>query len=94
MSNEHIHITPYRLIAKVLVVLLCLTFLTVYVTEFDLQAWNVGLALLVASIKVFLVLTYFMHLKYESLIFKLFVGMVFILLFLVIAITFIDYLFR
>lgn len=94
MSDNSIHITPYRSIARILVLLIGLTFLTVYVTEFDLQAWNVTVALLIACFKVFLVLTFFMHLKYESLIFKLFTGMVFLLLFLVIVITFIDYFYR
>jgi len=94
MSEKHLHITEYRFIAKVLILLLGLTFLTVFVTEFDLQAWNVTVALLIACCKVFLVLIFFMHLKYESLLFKILVGMVFLLLFIVIVITFIDYLYR
>lgn len=94
MSEKHIHILEYRFLAKILVVLLGLTFLTVFVTEFNLQAWNVALALLIACVKVFLVLTFFMHLKYESLLFKILVGMVFLLLLLVIVITFLDYLYR
>jgi cytochrome c oxidase subunit 4 len=94
MSSNHTHISEYRSLGTILVILLSLTFLTVFVTEFDLKAWNVTIALVVACVKVFLVLTYFMHLKYESLLFKILVGMVFLLFFLVIVITFIDYLFR
>ncbi len=94
MSKEKIHILEYRFIAKILVILLCLTFLTVFVTEFDLQTWNVTLALVIASVKVYFVLTYFMHLKYESLIFRVLTGMVFLLLFIVIVITYADYLYR
>jgi cytochrome c oxidase subunit 4 len=93
MSNQT-HISEYRSLGKVLVTLLILTFITIFVTEFDLQAWNVTIALVIACVKVFLVITYFMHLKYESFLFKLLVGMVFLLYFLVIVITFIDYLFR
>jgi cytochrome c oxidase subunit IV len=94
MSKNHFHITEYRFIAKILILLLGLTFLTVFITEFDLAAWNVTIALLVACVKVFLVLIFFMHLKYENMLFKILVGMVFLLLFIVIVITFIDYLFR
>lgn len=94
MSKEKIHIIEYSFIAKILILLLGLTFLTVFVTEFDLKTWNVTLALMIASVKVYLVLTYFMHLKYESLLFRLLAGMVFALLFIVIAITYVDYLYR
>jgi len=94
MSNSDTHISEYQSLGKILVILLALTFVTIFVTQFDLQAWNVTIALIVACVKVFLVLSYFMHLKYEGLLFKILVGMVFLLFFLVIVITFIDYLFR
>jgi cytochrome c oxidase subunit 4 len=94
MSNNSTHISEYLSLGKVLVILLFLTFITIFITQFDLQAWNVTIALVIACVKVFLVLSYFMHLKYESLLFKILVGMVFLLFFLVIVITFIDYLFR
>jgi len=51
-------------------------------------------ALLVASVKVFIVLTYFMHLKYDSLFIKLMVAGIFILFAVIIVITFLDYWFR
>jgi cytochrome c oxidase subunit IV len=94
MSNAPTHISEYRSLGKILVILLSLTFLTIFITQFDLKAWNVTIALVIACVKVFLVLSYFMHLKYEGLLFKILVGMVFLLFFLVIAITFVDYLFR
>jgi cytochrome c oxidase subunit 4 len=94
MSNNTPHISEYLSLGKVLVILLFLTFITIFITQFDLQVWNVTIALVVACVKVFLVLSYFMHLKYEGLLFKILVGMVFLLFFLVIVITFIDYLFR
>jgi cytochrome c oxidase subunit 4 len=94
MSNNTTHISEYLSLGKVLVILLFLTFVTIFITQFDLQAWNVTIALIIACVKVFLVLSYFMHLKYEGLLFKILVGMVFLLFFLVIVITFIDYLFR
>jgi len=96
-DNHHsasAHITPYLTLATVLVVLLALTFVTIEITSFDLKAWNVTLALLVACVKGYLVLSYFMHLKYENLLIKILVGMVIVLFALVIIITYIDYLFR
>jgi cytochrome c oxidase subunit 4 len=68
--------------------------MTILVTSFELGAFTVTVALLIASVKVFLVLSYFMHLKYESLLLRILVGMVFLLFALIIVITFIDYAFR
>jgi cytochrome c oxidase subunit 4 len=59
-----------------------------------LGTFTVALALLLASAKVTIVLTYFMHLKFENLLLRLMVGGVFLLFAIVIAITFIDYYFR
>ena len=53
-----------------------------------------ALALILASIKVTIVLTYFMHLKFENLLLRIMVGAVFLLFAIGIAITFIDYYFR
>ncbi|MFM2290351.1 MAG: hypothetical protein RIS29_164 [Bacteroidota bacterium] len=88
------HITDYRTLGKILLVLMFLTLMTILVTSFELGAFTVTVALLIASVKVFLVLSYFMHLKYESLLLRILVGMVFLLFALIIVITFIDYAFR
>lgn len=96
-DNQHStssHVTPYRTLATVLVVLLAFTFITIEITSFDLKAWNVTLALLVACVKGYLVLSYFMHLKYENTLIKILVGMVIVLFALIIIITYIDYLYR
>ena len=94
MSENNNHITSYKTNIIVLIVLLFLTFVTVAVTSINLHAWNVALALLIASTKVFLVLTYFMHLKYENVLLRIFVGMVFLLFAVIVVITFLDYLYR
>jgi cytochrome c oxidase subunit 4 len=94
MHNEEVHITSYRTNAWVLIALLTLTVITVTVTWIDLSALTVAVALLIATIKVFIVLTYFMHLKYESGLFRVFVFMVLLIYVLVIAFTLSDYLFR
>ena len=94
MSNKGTHITPYKTLGIVLVCLLACTFLTIEVTNIDLAAWSVAVALIIASVKVFIVLTYFMHLKYEGLLLKILVGMIFLLFAIVIVITYLDYLYR
>lgn len=94
MSEENIHIVSYKNNALVLAVLLCLTILTVAITSIELGPWSVTAALLIACLKVSIVLTYFMHLKFEHMILRLMVAMVVLVLFFVIVITFIDYLYR
>lgn len=94
MSSEKHHISTYTSHAMVLIALLVLTFITVFVTEINFGAFSVGVALIVASVKVAIVLTYFMHLKYESRFTKLMVSGVFVIFALVVIITFIDYLLR
>lgn len=78
----------------VLVILLILTTISVLVTGIHLGPVTVAVALLIASVKVAIVITQFMHLKFENLFLKLAVSGVFTLFALVILITFIDYFFR
>jgi len=94
MANNTTHTTEYRVLAKVLLVLMLLTFLTISITSFHLGAFTVTVALLIAGVKGFLVLSYFMHLKYESLLLRILVGMVFVLFIVIVLITFIDYAYR
>ncbi len=94
MANNTTHTTEYRVLAKVLLVLMLLTFLTISVTSFHLGAFTVTVALLIAGLKGFLVLSYFMHLKYESLLLRILVGVVFVLFIVIVLITFIDYAYR
>jgi cytochrome c oxidase subunit 4 len=94
MANNTTHTTEYRVLAKVLLVLMFLTFLTISITSFHLGAFTVTAALLIAGLKGFLVLSNFMHLKYESLLLRILVGMVFVLFAVIVLITFIDYAYR
>jgi cytochrome c oxidase subunit IV len=94
MSNEKHHIVPYSLYVIILVVLLVLTFASIAVTNIELRGLTVAAALLFAVIKTFLVLTYFMHLKYDKPYIGIMVGLVFLLFLVVIIITFLDYLYR
>jgi len=93
-NNAEHHITPYKSLIIILLVLLTLTFITIEVTSIDLKAWTIGVVLLIACIKGYLVLTYFMHLKYESWILRVMVAFVFLLFAIVILITYVDYLYR
>lgn len=93
-ENGKHHISSYASHGGVLLALLTLTFITVAVTAVDFGAWSIGVALLIACAKVFIVLSYFMHLKYENKFTRIMVGSVFGIFALVVIITFIDYLLR
>jgi cytochrome c oxidase subunit 4 len=94
MNNHKNHVSSDTLNWAVLVVLLILTTISILAIKMHLGAYTVALALLLASAKVTIVLTYFMHLKFENQLLRLMVGGVFLLFAIVIAITFIDYYFR
>jgi cytochrome c oxidase subunit IV len=94
MSEEKHHIVSYKNNALVLVALLVLTFLTVAITSVELGPLNVTAAMLIASLKVGIVLAYFMHLKFDHKIFTIMVVMVVLVFTTLIVITFIDYLYR
>jgi cytochrome c oxidase subunit 4 len=94
MEHSETHITEYRSNGWVLFTLLLLTTITITVTWIDLSAFTVGVALLIASVKCFIVLKYFMHLKFEQKLFSVFVIMVLGIYVLVIGLTFFDYLLR
>jgi cytochrome c oxidase subunit IV len=94
MENDQPQITPYATYAIVLTALLMLTTISVSVTRWHLGAYSVAAALIIASIKVRTVISYFMHLRSENLFLRIMVAGVFVLFSLVIIITFIDYLLR
>ncbi|HEY5593071.1 MAG TPA: cytochrome C oxidase subunit IV family protein [Paludibacter sp.] len=94
MANNTTHTIEYWFLAKILLVLMFCTFLTISVTSYHLGPFTVTIALLIAGIKAFLVLSNFMHLRYESLLLRILVGMVFGLFVIILLITFIDYAYR
>ena len=94
MSEEKHHIIPYRIYIIVLVALLALTFASIGITGIELGEYTVAGALIFACVKSFLVLTYFMHLKYDKMYIKIMVAFVFTIFFVVLVITFLDYLYR
>lgn len=60
------HVVPLPVLVATLGALLVLTVLTVGVTYFDLGPFNIWIALAVAVIKAALVVSIFMHLKYDK----------------------------
>jgi len=94
MKHDETHISSYTSNAIVLIALLILTAISVLATGWHIGAFTVGLALLIASVKVSIVIYNFMHVKHESLFIKLMIIGVFALYALVIIITFIDYYLR
>ena len=60
------HIVGGKIFLTVLLFLVFMTVLTVVVSRFDLGAWNIVVAMVVASIKALTVALFFMHLKYED----------------------------
>ena len=94
MSNEKHHIVPYKTYFLILLGLVVLTLSSVEITSIELGEYTVVGALLFSTIKTFLVLTFFMHLKYDKPYIKLMVGFVFAVFVVTIIITFLDYLYR
>lgn len=60
------HVVPLRILVAVLGVLLVLTVVTVGATWVDLGAFNIWLALGIATVKASFVVLYFMHLRYDK----------------------------
>lgn len=94
MTTEVEHITGYPFYGKVLVGLLVLTTFTILVPWLDLTAFTALIALVLASTKAGIVMTYFMHLKVEDILLKILVIMVLAIYVSVILLTLSDYIFR
>jgi cytochrome c oxidase subunit 4 len=88
------HIISYGKLATVWLALLALTGLTVWVSRLDLGVNRVWGALAIASVKSGLVITFFMHMKYEG---RLLRGLLFVAILtlaIYIGFTFFDLLYR
>lgn len=85
------HIVPNSLFFKVLVALLCLTALTVAVSRVDFGEANLFVAMAIAAIKGALVMTFFMHLKWDTSINQIAIISSFLFLALLFILTLADY---
>ena len=74
--------------------LLVMTGLTITVSGAHLGSLSILSAILIASFKTFLVLFFFMHLKYESNFIRLIILIIIAILTIFIALTFVDVSFR
>ncbi|ORJ59846.1 cytochrome C oxidase subunit IV family protein [Geothermobacter hydrogeniphilus] len=88
------HIVPYATLVIVWAALLTLTILTVAVSRIDLGMLNIWAALGIACSKSVLVISFFMHMKYENRLFKLFLMIALITLATFIGFTFFDVMYR
>jgi cytochrome c oxidase subunit 4 len=94
MSEEHAHIVPYKTFLIIWVALLILTGVTVAVAQYHFGAWNIWIALGIATLKAGLVVAVFMHMKYETRLFKLALFSALAILAIFIGLTFVDVLYR
>jgi cytochrome c oxidase subunit 4 len=92
--SEHEHIFSYKVIVIIWLVLLVLTGVTISVSYVDLGALNIWVALGIASTKSALVISFFMHMKYERPIFKLCLLVALCILAIFIGFIFFDVLYR
>ena len=94
MSEEHAHIVPYKTFLYIWIALLILTGITVWVAQYNLGALNIWVALAIATLKSSLVVAVFMHMKYESRLFKISLLSALAILAIFIGFTFFDVLYR
>jgi cytochrome c oxidase subunit 4 len=92
-TAEH-HVVSYRKLTYVWLTLLVLTALTVGVTRLDLGGYKVLAALAIASLKSGLVITFFMHMKYEGRLLRWLLFLALVTLAIFIGFTFFDVLYR
>lgn len=94
MTEEHAHIVPYKTFLIIWIALLILTGITIAVAQYNLGALNIWVALGIATLKAGLVVSVFMHMKYENRLFKLALFSALTILAIFIGLTFIDVLYR
>jgi cytochrome c oxidase subunit IV len=86
-SNQN----EYLIYAKVLIVMLVLTALNITLATVHHGWWTPGAIILAACIQAFIALVWFMHLRWNSLLYRLLVAGVFFVYLLVIVLLFFDY---
>ena len=85
MSDTHAHVVPPRVYVGIFAALMVFTALTTWVAFIDLGVLNVVIMLAIAGVKASLVVLWFMHARYESVLTRVaIVGAVFWLLVLIV----------
>jgi cytochrome c oxidase subunit 4 len=93
-KESHSHIVSYGTYVYIWLTLLALTALTVTVSGIHFGNITLLIAIIIAIIKAGLVLNIFMHIKFDDIVFKVFVIVGILTLVAIIVLTFSDYLFR
>lgn len=94
-NEEHeTHSHGYGIYVLVFFGLLALTAVTVSVAGINLGSLTLTVALVIATIKTVLVANYFMHIKFDNVIFKVFIAVCIIIFATMIGLTFFDLIFR
>lgn len=96
MENNHEEhkLISYGTYIMIWLALLMMTGLTITVAGLNLKNFTIVVAIFIAGFKSMLVLNYFMHLKYESALFKNMVFLAIFTLVIIIGLTFTDISFR
>jgi cytochrome c oxidase subunit 4 len=94
MEKENHHIVPYKVYFYILITLITLTFMSIGITKINIGEYSVLGALIFSTIKSAIVLTWFMHLKFDQPFLRYMVGFVALVFLAVIFITFLDYYYR
>ena len=98
--TDHDHVVPVWIYMAVLIALLVLLVLTLVTAFFDLDArfhsahLNMGVAVFIAMCKAFLIILFFMHVKYSSRVVWAFAGAAFVWLGILMTLTLTDYITR
>jgi cytochrome c oxidase subunit 4 len=90
MSTNGHHVIPFDVYIKIFAALIVFTVITVVASQVDFGAWNVVIAMAIASIKAGLVLAYFMHLKYDDKLYVVMFGTGIFFLIVLFLFTFLD----
>lgn len=85
------HVTNYGIYILVWLSLMILTGLTVTVAGINFGQLTVTTALVIASVKSYLVLTIFMHLRVEQKAFRVFIGIALLFIIISFVLLFADY---
>jgi cytochrome c oxidase subunit 4 len=84
------HTMPVPTLNKVIAILVTLTVITVAASRVNFGHWNVIIALVIATIKAAIVVSFFMHLKFEGTTILMYVFYPLVVLFLFIGGSFVD----
>ncbi len=93
-TDEHGHESGYGIYIMVWLGLVALTAITVTIAGIHLGSVTLIAALMIASIKTVLVVTYFMHVRFDNMTIKVFIFVCLLIFIIIMILTFSDLSFR